>query len=396
MSNLFNYKYLAITITAWAFILSASALGNPLQVQMPVTLLDLYRKSDAVFEARFDKTQEGDAVRQEADYSVVSVRKLFDITSTLKGNHQKFFVLNENEYRYPTPAPNYLLARSGQTAANGDVENTYGLQSGDSVLLFVKYAADGKTLELTNDEEGLKKLSSDEMAVYEKRIRELEPLLSAGKPSATVIVDWMMRCAEEPATRWEATFELVKGFERLDFQRKQKAGAVSDAEQRGLLAADRSDFFDATTFAKALTDEQKRRLADILLDRQQPQFTPDGEAKRTLIRGDRELIDLVKHWGDPRLPGFLIDELKTKDLTDYRRSETMSLIADILGNEKALGLADKYSNTYRDEAFAAEIADGSDQETVVKPDYKKIRESIMTRFIRAANEAFAQRQNSKN
>jgi hypothetical protein len=366
---------------------------------MPVTLLDLYRQSDAIFEARFDKTREGNVVREDADYSVVRINKLFDVYSTLKGSHSKFLVLTEDEYRYAqTQSPNYLVAA---LRANEEVENTYGLRSGDSVLLFLKYGKDGKTLELTDDEEGLKKLSPDELSVYEKRIHELGALLSSESVSATAIVDWMMRCAEEPATRWEATFELVKGFERLDWQRKQKQAAEdNDAEKRGLIAVDQPDFFDSTTFAQSLTDEQKHKLADILLDRSPQQITASGESTKTMVRGDRELIDLVKHWGDPRLAGFLLDELKTRDLTEYRRSETMRLIADMLRDERIIGLADKYSNAYRDEAIAKEFLNeqglNSVTDNAAKADYNEMRAAIMAKFIKRVNAVVTSQPNIEN
>jgi len=339
---------------------------------MPVTLLDLYRQSDAVFEARFDRFEEGKIVKQDQDYSVVRVEKLFDVSSSLKGSYSKFISLSEDEYRYPTsPDPKYLVAKS-----SGEDEQTYGLRSGDSVLLFMKYGEDGKSLVLTDEDEGLKKLSTADIAVYEKRIRELDSLLSS-EPSASKIVDWMLRCAEEPATRWEATFELVKGFERLDYQGKQKQ-SETDATK------DKPDFFDSTTFAKAVTDEQKRKLADILLDRQPPQVGEDGQAKRTYVRGDRELIDLVKHWGDARLPAFLLNELKTKDLTDYRRSETIQLIADLISNSRVSGVAHKYNSSYRN-PIAGEVSEPQTEIGDPSAAFKQARTSLLAKFIQLAS-----------
>ena len=339
---------------------------------MPVTLLDLYRQSDAVFEARFDRFEEGKIVKQDQDYSVVRVEKLFDVSSSLKGSYSKFISLSEDEYRYPTsPDPKYLVAKS-----SGEDEQTYGLRSGDSVLLFMKYGEDGKSLVLTDEDEGLKKLSTADIAVYEKRIRELDSLLSS-EPSASKIVDWMLRCAEEPATRWEATFELVKGFERLDYQGKQKQ-SETDATK------DKPDFFDSTTFAKAVTDEQKRKLADILLDRQPPQVGEDGQAKRTYVRGDRELIDLVKHWGDARLPAFLLNELKTKDLTDYRRSETIQLIADLINNSRVSGVAHKYNSSYRN-PIAGQVSEPQTEIGDPSAAFKQARTSLLAKFIQLAS-----------
>ncbi|MGH7783637.1 MAG: hypothetical protein ACREO5_07335, partial [Candidatus Binatia bacterium] len=172
---------------AFLAVISAGLLLSPIRslgqvtgqlspVTMPVTLLDLYRHSDAVFEARYDRTEDGEVIREDEDYTVVRMKKHFDVYSTLKGSNSKFFVLSEEEYRYPhSETPNYLVAGSRSDVAD-DAENTYGLRSGDSVLLFLKFGHDGKTLELTDDDESVKKLSSTDIAVYEKRIRELESL----------------------------------------------------------------------------------------------------------------------------------------------------------------------------------------------------------------------------
>jgi len=367
--------------------------------KMPVTLLDLYRQSDAIFEARYARTEEGEVIRQDADYKVLKTKKHFDIYSTVKGSSSKFFELAEEEYRYSRPqSGSYLLA----SAVDSDVENTYGLRSGDTVLLFVKYGEDGKTLELTDDEEGLKKISSDDIAVYQKRIAELASLLSSDKVSTEAIVVWLIRCAEEPATRWEGTFELVKGFERLEYQEKQrKAAAEKPEETRGMIVTDEVDALDSSAFARVLTLDQKTTLANVLLDRKP---VPAGDGARTLVRGDRELIDLVKHWGDPRLAGFLLEELKTRDLTDYRRSETMRLIAEILRDQKIVGLASEYSNAYRDEAIAAELfkdqdvngTTGLSTDRTAKTDYKEIRAAIVARFIKRASSVVVAQLGTEN
>jgi hypothetical protein len=202
------------------------------------------------------------------------------------------------------------------------------------------------------------------------------------------IVAWLVRCAEEPATRWEGTFELVKGFERLEYQEKQRKAAAEKLEDTpAMIVTDETDTLDDAVLAGALTVDQKTTLANILLDRKPP---VDGLG--TLVRGDRELIDLVRHWGDPRLAGFLLEELKTKDLTDYRRSETMRLIADILRDPKVDGLAAEYSNAYRDEAIAAELFKDQIQSGMVTlfseknttTDYQAVRNAIATKFMKRA------------
>ena len=365
--------------------------------KMPVTLLDLYRQSDAIFEARYARTEEGEVIRQDADYKVLRTKKHFDIYSTIKGTSAKFFELTEEEYRYSrAQSGSFLLA----SAVDSDAENTYGLRSGDTVLLFVKYGEDRKSLELTDDEEGLKKISSDDIAVYQKRIAELASLFSSEKVSTEAVVEWLVRCAEEPATRWEGTFELVKGFERLEYLEKQrKAAAEKPEDSHAMIVTDEIDTLDSSAFARTMTVEQKSTLANVLLAQK-----PAGDGTRTLVRGDRELIDLIKHWGDPRLAGFLLEELKTKELTDYRRSETMRLIADILRDQKIVGLAAEYSNAYRDEAIATELFKDQDQngmtdalaEKPARTDFKDIRAAIVAKFIKRANSVVISQLSTEN
>ncbi|MEP7074571.1 MAG: hypothetical protein ABI878_02080 [Acidobacteriota bacterium] len=367
---------------------------------MPATLFDLYRRSDVIFEARYARTEDGDIVRKDEGYTVVKTKKHFDVYSTLKGSSSKFFELTEDEYRYSGDQNGkYLVARSGGEAQE-DVEITYGLRSGDSVLLFLKFGDDGRTLDLANDDEGVKKLSSDDIDVYRKRINELSAILSAPKVTPETVNAWLIRCAEEPATRWEATFELAKGYERLEYQEKQpKPTAQNKESSNGMIVSDEVDALDSSSFARALTVDQKGKLANILLDRRP---LASGDSVRTLVRGDRELIDLVKHWGDPRLAGFLLEELKTKELTDYRRSETMRLIADILRDPRIESLASEYSNAYRDEALASEMfrdqipAATTATEKDAMPDYKQTRSTVIAKFIRRASAVVAGQSNTEN
>ena len=386
------FVYLTALVAVGLVFIPTTSFAKKHPAKMPVTLLDLYRQSDAIFEARYARTEEGEVIRQEADYKVLKTKKHFDIYSTIKGSSAKFFELTEEEYRYSHAQSGSILLAS---AVDSDAENTYGLRSGDTVLLFVKYGEDGKSLELTDDEEGLKKISSDDIAVYQKRIAELAALFSSEKVSAERVVEWLVRCAEEPATRWEGTFELVKGFERLEYlEKQQRAAAEKPEDNHGMIVTDEIDTLDSSAFARVMTVDQKSMLANVLLAQK-----PSGDGTRTMVRGDRELIDLVKHWGDPRLAGFLLDELRTKELTDYRRSETMRLIADILRDPKISGLAAEYSNAYRDEAIAAELFKDQVQSGMVTlfsekdttTDFKQVRNAIAAKFIkRAASVVIAQ------
>jgi hypothetical protein len=84
----------------------------------------------------------------------------------------------------------------------------------------MKYGEDGKSLVLTDEDEGLKKLSTAEKTslLYEEtHSRELEYVCCHASHGfqRSLIGCFAVRGAGHPR---EATFELVKGFERLDIK----------------------------------------------------------------------------------------------------------------------------------------------------------------------------------
>jgi hypothetical protein len=119
------------------------------------------------------------------------------------------------------------------------------LTPGDRVLLFLNNDEDeGEEgeLELVDYSDGLKKMTPEKLAAYEPRIRELNEIFSKAEPSYSEIVAWIVRCAEDPQTRWEGTYELLRSFQYLDLN-AARAKTAEQKFQTDQVEADTSDTF---------------------------------------------------------------------------------------------------------------------------------------------------------
>lgn len=334
----------------------ASAAGQYGPVGIPKTLLTLYQESDVIAVARFAKTERGGVIRQDPDFTVIGTHRYFDISYVVKGEHSKFLVLTDEEFL------------SGDTAATAAVEQTidddYHIAAGDTVLLFLRKSEDGKSLELVNDDDSVKKLSARDLSIYEARIGELRSMYDDSQPEPARILDWLVRCTEDPATRWEGAFELIVSLERAEWQQKQ---ASKDSSNSMVL----SSTFDRAIFAKLLTDTHKRMLADVLLAR-----TTDD--MRRPVRGDNELIELVAKWGDARLAGYLLDEIGRDPKPSYTFTLRIRTLVKLLDDRRASELAAKI-----DESIAMTEPDAND--SVAKP-----KQNALTRFVTYARNKLVQ------
>lgn len=334
-------------------------------VKMPETLLSLYRNSDAIYIAAFDKTVDGEIIEDTAEYSTLNVKMHFSISSTLKGESRKFFVREDEEYRYKNVEPQG--EDETETAESEEIDDDYGipgLQPGDTLLLFLKNGEEGEGPRLTDYRDGIKKLSREQIGVYEARIRDLSAIFTGKEISEAKIVDWLVLCATDPATHWEGTFELLQSFQEMEWReeaakrRKEqiaKGEAVEEIEEVKSEVANGDDDgegaaadMDTAGFAKILSVSQKETLANILLESPVAKADESREAARK-IRGDHELIELVQKWGDPRLVGFLLERLRAGSNDAVANGRTMTKIAEILDDKEAASIAEKYSENMYEE-----------------------------------------------
>ncbi|MEJ7847307.1 MAG: hypothetical protein WKF92_04365 [Pyrinomonadaceae bacterium] len=393
---------------------------------MPETLLALYQNSDAIHIARFDKAEDGEISEQTDDYTAISIKKHFSISSTLKGDSRKFFVLDQVDYRYKS---------TDKSEEMEDPDEIVKLNAGDTLLLFLKKGEDEEGLQLTDYRDGTKKLSAADIGVYEARIKELNAIFRAEKVDEFEIVRWLIRCAEDKVTRWEGTFEMLQSVQSSEWKEKEverrdemlKRGEALDPEEAA--EPDKPGVFvtGTTIFAKILEANQKQALSNLLLDRPLPN---KDEAVKTEIAGDAELIELVQRWGDARLPAYLLDQLRAGLTEPYVVSQLMNSIAGILGDGKLSKFAEKYGEISYEDA-SAEVPEAAqpegvpsgvekvisvdelpaaepenaetlivsekeavDEETVAakKTTYKELRQEILAKFLERSVETMAKKQ----
>jgi hypothetical protein len=341
-------------------------------VKMPETLLSLYRNSDTIYITRYEKSEEGETIRDDEDYYVVRTRTYFSVSTTLKGEPRKMFVLEDEAYRFKGVPEEDADGEADETDLYDDdeYEEPARLAPGDDVLLFLSRDDEGTSLRLTDYRDALKRLPADHIVSYQLRINELNVMFASGKPSDAKIVDWLIRCIQDPVTRWEGAFELLQGFQELEWENSRDEAAESETDAAE--AVDGSDLaIDDETeivipggadLARALTDNQKQELLNILLTRPADKGNEAG-GRQGLSRGDQVLLELVKRWGARRLAVFLFDLLRADAGDRYYKSQIMRTLADILGSKKLVALAEKFGDDiYENDSEFVTAGDDEDSE----------------------------------
>ena len=382
-------------------------------VKFPETLLSLYRKSDAIYVARYDKTVDHEVVEDTDERTVVATRQHFDVSSALKGENRKLFVLEESDYRYKNQVPELKPEEPEEEEGDG-LYRRPELKSGDTVLLFLSIDRESKKLELTDYRDAIKKMSPERLAAYEARISDLNSIFSAKKVDDAAILDWLIRCTQDPLTRWEGAFELQQAYERMLWQDRQneqekeeaekedvvedpavaseaestdaesaeseaaaEASSVAEEENVSEQAVETSDdnaqvdtdliirlkeWVDTTIYARMLTDNHRQLLTNILLDSANESARNDKKKSSTVTAGDQALLELVSNWGDARLAKFLIDKIQVAgDDTDVI-SQLMSTAARVLKDDQLEKIAQDYAAvSYQEDNETVEASDTEEE-----------------------------------
>ncbi len=212
------------------------------------------------------------------------------------------------------------------------------LQPGVNVLAFLEpreaetgWGSDGYVA--ADGLSGLRELPDAELEAYRERIEALARIPRSGTARPAELLEWLVATTEEPATRKEAIYELSGAVRELERQAEQHKTPVDRYAQdlRDVFA----DFLSAggaperevnpVILAAFLTDAHRERLTAALLS------APKG------AEADLDLYELVATWHDDRLLPWLIDQLKTADLSDGAGLRLMTSLAAVLDDE---GLAD--------------------------------------------------------
>jgi hypothetical protein len=130
---------------------------------------------------------------------------------------------------------------------------------------------------------GVKTLAPEDIAIYRTRIVEMQKIqaMSDAYSQFFEIVEWLVKCVEHPATRWEGTYELSPESDFMSYYA-------------------RSEF---KPFQSMLSQAQRDRLKNVLFENDQPGYADIG------------LIDLVYVGNEQAVDQYMLNALK--QLSDY-------------------------------------------------------------------------------
>lgn len=381
---------LAVGFSIFPFSVAASptaAATVSCPVEPPKPLRTLYRLSERIVEGRVIEFRplEGEENENQG-------KTAFAVMENLKGDAGDRAI---NVYHW-----------FSSEEADGATGN---FRPGETYLLFLENGENEESdgYRIIDYRHGVKKLSEDDLKVYVKRIEELQWIMRQSEPDPDELVEWLVRCAEERATRWEGAYELSLSFNLAEEEARAAAekSAKANADEEKALAeaasakaaaeaamqaalADAPDavaadpvvleemtvetseeimtlrmFYgsDATSsLVEHLTTEQKARLSGALF------------RSEILEEGELELVNIVRHWEDAQLAAFLFKRLQERlDAPDYETERLAHSLAQALKDEELLRLAEKYSEdaTYYDPE-PKESAEGESNEGETSEHYE--------------------------
>jgi hypothetical protein len=276
----------------------------------PQPLRTLYLNSDRVVVA-----QVGKSTADATEGSARSVKTSLIVSRTIKGDGHKSAI----------DVYNWVYGKQGQ------------FTEGETVLAFLQRREDAQShsardgYALVSSAESVKHLSASGLETYLQRLEELKGVISNSESKPADLVEWLVRCAEDPVTRHEGAFELNASAWREQWQKEEVARSAAAVEP--LAATRKSPRDDEPIFAALLTSDQKQRLMNALLKAEE------------LGDGDFELIELAKRWNDPRLLPFLISYLRRfEEAAPQSAERVMQLVADLLDDEKVSTLFRHYTD----------------------------------------------------
>lgn len=229
------------------------------------------------------------------------------------------------------------------------------LKPGDNLIVFLRnpMPKNGKSAASKYEvvDGGFKKLTESEMGVYVARIRELESIMAAEKPDPHAIVEWLVRCAEDPATIMEGVTEIQWSFDLIQYEQEDEEREKVEAQK----VKDTSEIPDANTIVRLprksseraedrepklaflLTPDQKKRLSSILFN---------GEIEKVPM-----LISIVSQWDAERLIPALIKSMRRdEEAAPIWTWFAVKVLRNLIDDEKVSESATEFleQSTYED------------------------------------------------
>ena len=352
-----------------AALLLASTLPPPASscpVSPPSPLRRLYVESDLVVIARV-----GDVAVESKDEQGSLLSVALHVSKTLKGETEGHTL------------PLY------QRTWGGEAQLPEWLEPGRKLLFFLARRPEADGYSLTDYRFAAKTLSDEHLKVYVSRIEELASILARKDHGPAEIAEWLLRCAEEPATRWEGAYELAanvdptqpsadeaggaqaKEADAADAARGEKAKEADKAAGEGAAPGpgEGEGRAEETVTVVPLRLRNARREPDfaaLLTQPQRARLTAALVSAEELDEGEMCLLPVVAGWGDARFAPFLLKHLqRMADKPPYEATELMFLAARALGDEGLVNFVAEYSDgaAFDDLELPEEDEIGDDEES---------------------------------
>jgi hypothetical protein len=395
-----------------------SALACPLFLQ-PQTLHGLYKQSTRVVVARVGRTE---VVRTQG--TVALVRTALSVSEDVKGAGERFVNLYRLEVVTDGSAGPPIIALPGPLGGAPEAaEPLY--KEGERRLLFLEPRAGGDGYEVNYERFGVKALADDALKVYVERMKELAAITRQEPEDKAALAEWLVRCAEEPATRWEGAFELRQSAlaHMIREAREAEAGeevsdegeeeSAEDEEAEADEAGEAAEESEQPSEAPAESEGQEAPTADggtvsklsqleaasktaaanvaaggdALLRRSELRFTPPDPSLAPLLtdaqkrrladalfgaremgEGEGALLQLVSDFGDPRFPGFVLAQLhRVEDDPPNEADVWLRTLAESLGNKELIEEAADFSTSLVREVPDEERPTDADESAAVQP-----------------------------
>src|SRR5262245_9927022 len=211
----------------------------------PQPLLDLYKQSELVVIAQI-----GQSTIVETEDGSKRLKTNLHISSQFKGenNQQVIPLYFWDDDIYPLK-----------------------LKPGDRLLVLLQHreSEEGKQLdgyESTDRDNSIKKLDDASLAIYRQRLEELTAIYQRGNPEPKELVDWLVRCVEEPATREEGVPTLSESLFLLTVQRERENEAKSksvEAEESAGESEDKKEADEESSTERSSDDDVVERDREI-------------------------------------------------------------------------------------------------------------------------------------
>jgi hypothetical protein len=209
---------------------------------------------------------------------------------------------------------------------------------GDTVLAFLAPSESGGDYITVGLSYGSKSLDANEIGIYSARIHELVEIEKQTDPDTRLLqlVEWLVLCAEHPATRWEGAYDLINShrMKMMEEELGKKVVGEYAAENRSSGLEQKEKTID---FSVMLTQDQKTRLANTLY------------RVYSISDGVWELIELVELLEDENLTPFIWSYLTAIKIArrgdeSWDIERLMRTLATRLNNQEALKLVAMYES----------------------------------------------------